>query len=148
MRVVGPNCLGVINTDPAVRLNASLAVLPPLAGRAGFFCQSGALGVAVLGEAARRGLGVSTFVSAGNRADVSGNDLAAVLGDDEATEVVLLYLESFGNPRKFARLARRLGRRSRSWRSRAAAAWCRPGRPSTAVELPELTWRRCSRRPA
>ncbi|MDT4934408.1 MAG: hypothetical protein QOK11_2300 [Pseudonocardiales bacterium] len=81
MRVVGPNCLGVVNTDPAVRLNASLAPLPPLTGRAGFFCQSGALGVAVLGEAARRGLGVSTFVSAGNRADVSGNDLLQVLGD-------------------------------------------------------------------
>ncbi|MGH8862897.1 MAG: GNAT family N-acetyltransferase, partial [Jatrophihabitantaceae bacterium] len=74
MRVVGPNCLGVINTDPGVQLNASLAPFPPLAGRAGFFAQSGALGVAVLGEAARRGIGVSTFVSAGSRADVSGND--------------------------------------------------------------------------
>ncbi|MDQ1739166.1 MAG: hypothetical protein QOE53_818, partial [Pseudonocardiales bacterium] len=72
MRVIGPNCLGVINTDPAIALNASLAPVAPLAGRAGFFCQSGALGVAVLGEAARRGLGVSSFVSAGNRADVSG----------------------------------------------------------------------------
>ena len=93
-----------------VRLNASLAPLPPLAGRAGFFAQSGALGVAVLGEAARRGIGVSTFVSAGSRADVSGNDLLQFWETDEHTDVVLMYLESFGNPRKFARLARRLGR--------------------------------------
>src|SRR5438552_17987325 len=110
MRVLGPNCLGILNTDPAVSLNASLAPLPPHLGRAGFFCQSGALGVAILGEAARRGLGVSTFVSAGNRADVSGNDLLQFWETDENTDVVLMYLESFGNPRKFARLTRRLGR--------------------------------------
>jgi acyl-CoA synthetase (NDP forming)/GNAT superfamily N-acetyltransferase len=111
MRVVGPNCLGVLNTDPAVRLNATLA---PIAnhqrGRVGFFCQSGALGVAILAEAGRRGLGLTTFVSAGNRADVSGNDLLQYWEDDDATEVVLLYLESYGNPRKFARLARRVAR--------------------------------------
>jgi acyl-CoA synthetase (NDP forming)/RimJ/RimL family protein N-acetyltransferase len=110
MRVVGPNCLGVLNTDPSVRLNASLAPLRALTGRAGFFCQSGSLGVAVLGEAFRRGLGISTFVSAGNRADVSGNDLMQYWETDEATDVVLMYLESFGNPRKFARISRRLGR--------------------------------------
>ena len=113
MRVVGPNCLGVINTDPGVRLNATLAPLTPEAlgrGPVGFFCQSGALGVAILREAASRGLGLTTFVSAGNRADVSGNDLLQYWADDAATEVVLLYLESFGNPRKFTRLARRLAR--------------------------------------
>jgi acyl-CoA synthetase (NDP forming)/RimJ/RimL family protein N-acetyltransferase len=110
MRVVGPNCLGVVNTAGDIRLNASLAPLPPLAGRAGFFSQSGALGVAILGEAARRGLGVSSFVSAGNRADVSGNDLLQYWASDPNTDVVLMYLESFGNPRKFIRLARRLGR--------------------------------------
>ena len=110
MRVVGPNCLGIINTDPEVRLNASLAPLTPPAGRAGFFSQSGALGVAILGEAARRGLGVSTFVSAGNRADVSGNDLLQYWETDPGTDLALLYLESFGNPRKFARVARRMGR--------------------------------------
>ncbi len=109
MRVVGPNCLGIVNTDPAVRLNASLAPLSPLPGRVGFFSQSGALGVTILGEAARRGLGVSSFVSAGNRADVSGNDLLQFWETDDATDVVLMYLESFGNPRKFARLTRRLG---------------------------------------
>ncbi|GGP40602.1 bifunctional acetate--CoA ligase family protein/GNAT family N-acetyltransferase [Saccharothrix coeruleofusca] len=110
MRVVGPNALGVLNTDPAVRLNATLAPHLPALGRTGFFCQSGALGTAILATAAQRGLGLSTFVSAGNRADVSGNDLLQYWETDPATDVVLLYLESFGNPRKFARLARRLGR--------------------------------------
>lgn len=110
MRVLGPNCLGIANNDPAVRLNASLAPLIPGRGRTGFFSQSGALGVAVLGEAVRRGVGLSTFVSAGNRADVSGNDMMQFWSDDPDTDVVLLYLESFGNPRKFARLVRRLGR--------------------------------------
>ncbi|HEY7046875.1 MAG TPA: GNAT family N-acetyltransferase [Jatrophihabitantaceae bacterium] len=142
MRVIGPNCLGVINTDPAVRLNASLATLAPLAGRAGFFCQSGALGIAVLGEAARRGLGVSTFVSAGTRADVSGNDLLQYWETDEATDVVLLYLESFGNPRKFARLARRLGRRKPIVAVKSGRASLGPvstGPASTAVQLPDVT---------
>jgi acyl-CoA synthetase (NDP forming)/RimJ/RimL family protein N-acetyltransferase len=110
MRVVGPNALGVINTDPAVRLNATLAPRLPRRGRAGFFCQSGALGTAILADAEARGLGLSTFVSAGNRADVSGNDLLQYWETDPATDLVLLYLESFGNPRKFARLARRLSR--------------------------------------
>jgi acyl-CoA synthetase (NDP forming)/GNAT superfamily N-acetyltransferase len=110
MRVVGPNCLGIANTDPAVRLNATLAPRLPQAGRVGFFSQSGALGVALLAEADRRGLGLSSFVSAGNRADVSGNDLLQYWQDDPHTDAVLLYLETFGNPRKFARLARRMSR--------------------------------------
>ncbi|XVS66214.1 GNAT family N-acetyltransferase [Actinosynnema sp. CA-299493] len=110
MRVVGPNALGVLNTDAGVRLNATLAPKLPARGRTGFFCQSGALGTAILATAADRGLGLSTFVSAGNRSDVSGNDLLQYWETDPATDVVLLYLESFGNPRKFARLARRLGR--------------------------------------
>lgn len=108
LRLIGPNCLGIINTDPDVRLNASLASRMPSRGRVGFFCQSGALGTAILERVARRGLGLSTFVSAGNRADVSGNDLMQYWETDEATEVVLLYLESIGNPRKFARIARRV----------------------------------------
>ncbi len=111
MRVVGPNCLGIANTSPAVALNATLAPVLPEPGRVGFFCQSGALGVALLAAADRRGLGLSSFVSAGNRADVSGNDLLQYWLDDPATDLVLLYLETFGNPRKFARLARRLARR-------------------------------------
>jgi len=110
MRVLGPSCLGLVNTDPSVRMNATLAPVIPPAGRIGFFCQSGALGVAILADAANRGLGLSTFVSAGNRADVSGNDLLQFWHGDDRTEVVLLYLESFGNPRKFARLARVLAR--------------------------------------
>ncbi|TQN42271.1 acyl-CoA synthetase (NDP forming) [Blastococcus colisei] len=110
MRVVGPNCLGMVNTDPEVRLNASLAPMVPGRGRVGFFAQSGALGVALLENARSRNLGLSTFVSAGNRADVSGNDLLQYWATDPGTEVVLLHLESFGNPRKFARLARSVGR--------------------------------------
>ncbi|WP_328595038.1 bifunctional acetate--CoA ligase family protein/GNAT family N-acetyltransferase [Actinomadura macrotermitis] len=111
MRVVGPNCLGIANTDPEVRLNATLAPTMPGRGPVGFFSQSGALGIAILQRTAERGLGLSTFVSAGNRADVSGNDLMQYWEEDPATKAVLLYLESLGNPRKFARLARRLGRR-------------------------------------
>jgi acyl-CoA synthetase (NDP forming)/RimJ/RimL family protein N-acetyltransferase len=108
MRLVGPNCLGIANT--AVRLNATLAPRLPRSGRVGFFSQSAALGTALLAEADRRGLGLSSFVSAGNRADVSGNDLLQYWRADPATDVVLLYLETFGNPRKFARLARELAR--------------------------------------
>ena len=111
MRVVGPNCLGIANTDPAVRLNATLAPTMPGRGPVGFFSQSGALGIAILQRTAERGLGLSSFVSAGNRADVSGNDLMQYWEEDPATKAVLLYLESLGNPRKFARLARRLSRR-------------------------------------
>ncbi len=110
MRVVGPNSWGVINTDEAVRLNIGLARGLPRAGRIGLFCQSGALSVSVLGEAARRGVGVSTFLSAGNRADVSGNDCMQYWEEDPRTDVVGLYLESIGNPRKFSRIARRLSR--------------------------------------
>ncbi|MCA0436359.1 MAG: GNAT family N-acetyltransferase [Austwickia sp.] len=110
MRLVGPNGLGVINTDPTVSLNATVSPLMPLPGRVGFFSQSGALGMAILRNVSGRGLGLSTFVSAGNRADVSGNDLLQYWEEDDATEVVLLYLESIGNPRKFSRIARRVGR--------------------------------------
>ncbi len=110
LRLIGPNCLGVINTASDLRLNASLAPSMPPPGRVGFFCQSGALGTAILESVSRRGLGISTFVSAGNRADVSGNDLLQYWQEDDATEVVLLYLESIGNPRKFSRIARRVSR--------------------------------------
>nr|WP_227467650.1 bifunctional GNAT family N-acetyltransferase/acetate--CoA ligase family protein [Nocardioides lijunqiniae] len=111
LRLIGPNCLGVINTDPTVSINASLSSVMPARGRAGFFCQSGALGSAILEKVKNRGLGLSTFVSAGNRADVSGNDLLQYWEEDDSTEVVLLYLESIGNPRKFSRIARRVSLR-------------------------------------
>lgn len=110
MRLLGPAALGLINTDPAVSLNASLVPDMPPRGRIGFFSQTGAFGTAILSEAQRRGLGVSVFVSAGNRADVSGNDLLQFWEDDDATNLVLLYLESIGNPRKFTRIARRMAR--------------------------------------
>ncbi|WP_338687242.1 GNAT family N-acetyltransferase [Streptomyces acidiscabies] len=113
MRIVGPNAFGIINTAPDVRLNASLAPETPRPGRIGLFAQSGAIGVALLSRLHRRGggvtgvTGVSTFVSSGNRADVSGNDVLQYWYDDPDTDVVLMYLESIGNPRKFTRLARR-----------------------------------------
>ncbi len=109
MRMVGPNCLGLINTDPDVRLNASFAPFFPRSGNLAMASQSGALGVAVLDYATSRGMGFSSFVSVGNKADVSGNDLLQYWEEDGNTEVILLYLESFGNPRRFARLARRVG---------------------------------------
>jgi acyl-CoA synthetase (NDP forming)/GNAT superfamily N-acetyltransferase len=110
LRLIGPNCLGIINTAAGVSLNASLSPIMPPRGRAGFFCQSGALGSAILEKVQGRGLGLSTFISAGNRADVSGNDRLQYWEEDEATEVILLYLESIGNPRKFSRIARRVSR--------------------------------------
>lgn len=110
MRLVGPNCFGVLHTDPAISLNATFATDTPTQGRLGFASQSGGLGIAILAEARRRGLGLSSFVSMGNKADVSGNDLLAWWDEDDATAVMLLYLESFGNPRKFGRLARHIGR--------------------------------------
>lgn len=107
VRLIGPNCLGVMNTDPAVHLNASLAPEIAPRGSIAFFSQSAALGLVILEHVARRGLGFSYFVLAGNRAEVSGNDLLQLWEEDPDTEMVLLYLETFGNPRKFTRIARR-----------------------------------------
>ncbi|MDQ3876646.1 MAG: acetate--CoA ligase family protein, partial [Actinomycetota bacterium] len=108
-RLIGPNCLGIAATDS--RLNATFGARALPAGRIAFSSQSGALGLALLEKADERALGFSAFVSIGNKADVSTNDLLEYWEDDEATDVVLLYVESFGNPRKFSRLARRLARR-------------------------------------
>jgi acetyl coenzyme A synthetase (ADP forming)-like protein len=110
MRLIGPNCLGVINTAAGVRLNATFAEQPPPAGPIGFLSQSGGLGIAIIEAASRLGLGLSSFVSVGNKADISGNDLLEYWEHDPGTEVLLLYLESFGNPRRFARIARRVSR--------------------------------------
>ncbi|WLQ36714.1 GNAT family N-acetyltransferase [Streptomyces castrisilvae] len=107
MRIIGPNAFGIINNAEAVRLNASLAPERPASGRIGLFTQSGAIGIALLSGLYRRGAGLSTFISAGNRADISGNDFLQYWYDDPDTDVALLYLESLGNPRKFTRLARR-----------------------------------------
>lgn len=110
IRVLGPSSFGLMNLDPAVSLNASLAPRVPPAGSFGLFAQSGALAITVLASAERRGLGLSTFASAGNRIDISGNDLMQYWIDDERTRAVGLYLESMGNPRKFSRIARQLAR--------------------------------------
>jgi acetyl coenzyme A synthetase (ADP forming)-like protein len=110
MRLVGPNCLGVLNTAPQVQLNATFAPRRADAGRVGFVSQSGGVGIAIIEAAGRLGIGLSSFVSVGNKADLSGNDLLQYWEQDPDTDVALLYLESFGNPRKFARIARRFAR--------------------------------------
>jgi len=111
MRMVGPNCMGLLNADPAVRLAGTFAPVFPPAGNVAMSSQSGALGLAILATADQLGIGLSTFVSVGNKADVSGNDLLQYWEGDEHTQVILLYVESFGNPRRFARIARRVARR-------------------------------------
>ncbi len=111
MRMVGPNCMGILNTDPVVSMNATFAPTVAPAGNVGMLSQSGALGVAILDHAKDLHIGISTFVSVGNKADVSGNDLLAFWKDDPRTDVIALYLESFGNPRRFARLAPEVARR-------------------------------------
>ncbi|HEX6231000.1 MAG TPA: GNAT family N-acetyltransferase [Actinomycetota bacterium] len=126
MRLVGPNCMGILNTSEDIRLNGTFSTLYPPAGRVGFLSQSGAIGLAVMRYAIDLNLGLSSFVSIGNKADISGNDLVAYWDQDEGTDVLLLYLESFGNPRRFARLARDVGKRKpivavKSGRSAAGA---------------------------
>lgn len=111
MRIVGPNCMGVLNTDPRVRLNATFASTAPLRGRVGFMSQSGALGEAILAHAREIHLGFSKFVSMGNSMDISATDLLSSWKDDPSTSLILMYLESFGNPREFTGLARETTRR-------------------------------------
>ena len=110
MRLVGPNCMGVINLAGDVALNATYGPSAPPYGRVGFLSQSGALGLAIIEHAKRFGLGLSSFISIGNKADLSGNDFLQYWESDPATSVIALYLESLGNPRKFSRIARRVGR--------------------------------------
>jgi acetyl coenzyme A synthetase (ADP forming)-like protein len=126
MRLIGPNCMGIANTAADVRLDATFAPGMPPAGRVGFSSQSGALGLAIIEHANSLGLGISTFVSVGNKADISGNDLLRYWESDAGTDVILLYLESFGNPKKFSQIARRVGRKKpivvvKSGRSTAGA---------------------------
>ena len=109
MRLVGPNCLGVLNTAADIQLDATFIPLAPTPGSVGFLSQSGGLGIAIVDAANRLGLGLSAFVSIGNKADLSGNDFLQYWEQDPHTNVILLYLESFGNARKFARIARRVG---------------------------------------
>ena len=111
MRLIGPNCMGIVNTEERVGLNGQFSPFLPKPGRIGFLSQSGALGIAVIEHANKLGLGMSSFVSVGNKADISGNDLLTYWEADDMTDLILLYLESFGNPRKFARIAKRVTRR-------------------------------------
>ncbi len=111
VRMVGPNCMGVINTDREIRLDATFAPTPARRGSIGFVSQSGALGVAILNVAAELGIGLTQFVSMGNKADVSGNDMIEMWEHDDATRLIAMYLESFGNPRRFTEIAKRVGRR-------------------------------------
>lgn len=110
VRMIGPNCMGIINTDSAVALNGTFCPVYPPGGCVAMSTQSGALGLAILDYAKRLNIGISTFVSVGNKADVSGNDLIQYWAEDPRTDVILLYLESFGNPRKFSRIAKRIAR--------------------------------------
>jgi acetyl coenzyme A synthetase (ADP forming)-like protein len=126
IRIVGPNCLGVLNTAPDVRLNATFAPHAAAPGRVGFMSQSGGLGIAIIEAVGRLGIGLSSFVSVGNKADLSGNDFIQYWEQDRGTDIALLYLESFGNARKFARVAPRFARRKpllavKSGRSTAGA---------------------------
>ncbi|MCQ4083003.1 GNAT family N-acetyltransferase [Streptomyces sp. RB6PN25] len=145
MRIIGPNAFGILNTSPRVRLNASLAPETPATGRLGLFTQSGAIGIALLAGLHRRGpggiAGVSTFISAGNRADVSGNDLLQYWYDDPETDVALMYLESIGNPRKFTRLARRTAAAKPVVVVKGArhTGSLPPGHPEAAARIPDAT---------
>ncbi len=108
IRIVGPNCMGVLNTSPGVRLNATFTPPSAVPGGVGFMSQSGGLGLAIIEATSRLGVGLSSFVSVGNKSDLSGNDFLQYWEQDPSTRLALLYLESFGNPRKFARIARRV----------------------------------------
>jgi acetate---CoA ligase (ADP-forming) len=110
LRIVGPNCMGLLNGNRSVRMNGTFSKTFPMQGRVSMSSQSGALGLAVLEHVEQLGLGISTFISVGNKADISGNDLLQFWEDDEDTDVILMYLESFGNPRTFSRIARRVSR--------------------------------------
>jgi acetyltransferase len=110
MRMIGPNCFGVINTDPAVAMNATFSRTQPLPGRIGFMSQSGALGEAILNHANHLGLGFSMFASVGNKADISGNALLNYWKDDPKTQIILLYLESFGDAESFTKIAREISK--------------------------------------
>jgi acetyl coenzyme A synthetase (ADP forming)-like protein len=111
MRMVGPNCMGLINMDSAISMNGQFGPLSPPAGNVAMSSQSGALGIAILDYATQMGIGISTFISIGNQADVAGDDLLLYWESDPGTDVILLYMESFGNPRRFARAARRIAKK-------------------------------------
>ncbi|RME20329.1 MAG: GNAT family N-acetyltransferase, partial [Candidatus Zixiibacteriota bacterium] len=110
MRMIGPNCFGIVNTAPDVSLNATFGKTFPNRGKIAFISQSGAMGEAIMNQAKELGIGFSLVASIGNKADISSNDILLYLKDDPQTEIILLYLENFGNPRNFTRIARELSR--------------------------------------
>ena len=130
IRMVGPNCMGVLNTDPAVRMNGTFAPWLPDYGRIGFVSQSGAIGMSVLDYAREYGVGIGQFVSVGNKPDVSGNDILLDWEDDPGINVILMYVENFGNPGKFLEIASRVTKKKRSKPQR-----CRPSRASTTTRI-------------
>src|SRR5512141_1655450 len=136
MRVIGPASLGIINTNPEVSLNASMAPSMARRGGLGLFSQSAAIGVSFYAASSRRRVGISTFLSAGNRADVSGNDMMQYWEDDADTTAVGLYLESIGNPRKFSRLARRLARTKPVIVAKSDAMGLPPGHAVRTTQAP------------
>ena len=141
MRLVGPNCMGVVNTDPEIRLNGTFSRIFPPHGNVSFLSQSGAMGLAILDYACSVNMGISTFISVGNRADISANDLLQYWEQDPQTRVILLYLESFGNPRKFSRIARRVSAKKPILvvKSGSTPAGCRAAFSHTgAMATPEL----------
>lgn len=160
MRVIGPESLGMINTSPQVSMTATYAPVEVREGAVGLLTQSGTLGVAALEVARRKGVGISTFLDVGRKVDVSGNDVLQYWEEDEATSVAALYLESFGNPAKFVRIARRMGRttpivavKAGNLRPASSTAWDRtpasrtgtvpavgPGAPRSLDVSADLTW--------
>lgn len=134
VRILGPNCLGVVNTDPDVALHATFADIQVLPGRVGLLSQSGTLGAVILDRARAVGLGISSFVAVGNKADLSGNDLLRYWLDDDRTDVVLLYLESFGNPRRFSRNVRQVAARKPVFAVRSGAVLDRSGSTGSGLD--------------
>lgn len=139
LRILGPNCLGVLNTDPGIRLHATFAEIEPLPGRVGLLSQSGTLGAVILEAARAAGVGISSFVAVGNKADLSGNDMLQYWLDDDRTDVVLLYLESFGNPRRFGRNVREVANRKPVFAVRSGAVLEGPDQAPGAGWLDDRT---------
>ena len=140
MRLIGPNCLGILDTRPERRAQRQLRPAMPPPGNVAFATQSGALGLALIEFAAERGIGVSSFASIGNRADITANDLLEFWEEDESTGLALLYIESFSNPRRFARVARRVGRQK-------PIVVVKSGRSAAGARAAELPHRGAARRP-
>lgn len=150
MRLVGPNCMGILNSDPEWSMNATFAPTMPPTGRTAFLSQSGALGVTILDYAKELGIGVHHFVSVGNKPDVSGNDVLEYWENDPSVGVILMYLESFGNPRRFTKIARRVSKKKpivvvKSGRTSAGAraAWSHTGALVSGDNTTEALFNQC-----